>query len=130
MVRYPREHGGDQPNRPCNRIHDGLGAGVVVASGAAPIIEDNDIWANAGAGVMVLNAPSTVRANRIHDGQEAGILIWSTAAPRVEENQIWANAQAGIEIRNAGTHPIVRANRIHDGLHWGDKISASAAPLL
>jgi parallel beta-helix repeat protein len=108
-------------------------AGISVDDGASPRIEENEIWANSGAGISIgarnivltgfrwnnAGTDPLVQANRVHDGVGPGILVWGGASPRIEENQIWANALAGIEIRGRGTDPLVRANRVHDGQNQG-----------
>ena len=58
------------------QIHQAKGVGVLVCDHARGLIEDNDICANARAGVAILSGGNpTVRLNKIHDGKDSGVLI-------------------------------------------------------
>ena len=78
-------------------------------------LEDNDISANALAGVEIKNGGNpTLRRNRIHDGQQAGVSVYDNGVGTLEDNDISANALAGVEIKTGG-NPTLRGNRIHEG---------------
>ena len=110
-------------------VHDGRYSGILIAGGASPRIEENEIWAHASSGVAVEDSESnpTVRANRIHDCDEHGIQVAEGAAPRIEENEIWSNGGAQVVVQGTGTDPIIQANRIHDGA-WGVVVQEGACP--
>lgn len=114
--------------RSCS-IHDGDASGIYVGLGAAPLIEDNEVWGNFdeiwidGSGTDPL-----IRANRLHNGRVGGIWVTDGAAPRIEENEVWGNDFPGIRIEGAGTDPLVRANRVHEGQHHGIWVTDGAAP--
>jgi F-box protein 11 len=89
--------------RVCVMVHDkGLGQ-----------LEDNDITANARAGVVIRSGGNpTLRRNMIHDGRRSGIYIYNHGLGVVEGNDITENGLAGIEVSSGG-RPVVRGNRIH-----------------
>jgi parallel beta-helix repeat protein len=130
---------GTDPLVRANRVHDGVGPGILVWGGASPRIEENQIWANALAGIDIRGRGTDplVRANRVHHGQGQGIFVHDGkttgimsggASPRIEGNEIWANRSAGIWISGAGTSPVIVANTVRDGLADGICVLESASP--
>jgi parallel beta-helix repeat protein len=98
-----------------NKIHDSKSAGIFVNTNGQGLIEANEIWGNARAGISIASgANPTVRNNKIHDGKDAGIFVNDKGRGLIEGNQIWGNAEAGIGIVS-GSSPTVRNNQIHDG---------------
>jgi len=102
-----------------NEVHQAKGVGVLVCDHARGLIEDNDIYANARAGVAILSGGNpVVRANRIHDGKDSGVLVSERGRGRIEENDIFGNLRAGVAILREGS-PFVTRNRIYGGLDSG-----------
>jgi F-box protein 11 len=97
-----------------------MGDGIRVVDGASPRIEANEIWANAGAGVHIMD-PFAL------ENRQRG-LADPDASPRIEENDIWGNALPGIAISDAGIDALVRANRVHDGQSTGITVTDGSAP--
>jgi len=98
-----------------NKVHRAKGVGVLVYDHARGLVEDNDICANARAGVSILSGGNpVVRLNRIHDGQDSGVLVSERGRGRIEENDIFSNLRAGVAILREGA-PFVARNRIFDG---------------
>lgn len=111
-------HGGADPRLRRNRIHDGTGSGVFVYENGQGTLEDNDIFANALAGVSVNGANPMLRRNRIHDGKSGGVFLYQNAHGTLEDNDIFGNALAGVSIKTAG-NPTLRRNRIYEGKSVG-----------
>jgi nitrous oxidase accessory protein NosD len=102
-----------------NQVHKAKGVGVLVCDHARGVIEDNDIAANARAGVAILSGGNpVVRNNRIHDGRDSGVLVSEKGRGRIEGNDIFANMRAGVAILREGA-PLVARNRIHNGFDSG-----------
>jgi parallel beta-helix repeat protein len=99
-------------------------------NGASPQIDENDVWDNAGQGMMIAGAGTDplVRANRVHDNPSDGIDVRDGATPRIEGNVVRSNGLGGIVVAGAGTDPVVRANRVHDGLGNGIFAVGGASP--
>ena len=75
-------------------------------------LEDNEIFANAFAGVQIREGSNPMlRRNRIHDGSQAGVFVYQSGLGMLEDNEIFANANAGILITEGG-NPVLRRNRI------------------
>ncbi|MAQ95971.1 MAG: hypothetical protein CMM84_20890 [Rhodothermaceae bacterium] len=112
-------HSGADPVVRGNRIHDGKQAGVFVYEDGRGTYEDNDVFANAGAGFAVQEgADPVVRGNRIHHGKQSGVYIHTDGRGTYEDNDVFANAYSGFEVKT-GADPVVRGNRIHDGKGGG-----------
>ena len=61
-------------------IHNSLDAGIGVSDGASPLLEDNQIWANAfGIVISGVRTDPLVRGNRVHDGEGHGIWVYDGA---------------------------------------------------
>ena len=102
-----------------NEVHHAKGVGVLVCDHARGLIEDNDVSANARAGVAILSGGDPiVRINKIHDGKDSGVLISERGRGRVEENDIFSNLRAGVAILREGS-PFVTRNRIYSGFDSG-----------
>ena len=112
-------HGGADPRLRRNRIHSGRQAGVYVYDNGQGTLEDNEIFANANAGVDIATGGNpTLRRNRIHDGKSAGVHVHDNGQGTLEDNEISANALVGVAIATGG-NPTLRRNRIHDGKRSG-----------
>jgi parallel beta-helix repeat protein len=112
-------HGGADPILRGNRIHDGQSAGVFIYDHSRGLVEDNDIFANAGSNVSISEGSDPVlRGNRIHDGQSSGVFVYSQGRGTLENNDVYANGSTGIAIKE-GADPILRNNRIYNGHQSG-----------
>ena len=61
-----------------NKIWGGKNGGVLIYNGGLGIIEDNEIFDNAMAGVWIKTESNPIlRRNKIHDGHEGGICIFN-----------------------------------------------------
>jgi len=61
------------------------------------VIEHNDIFRNAQAGVLISNQSNpTLRFNRVFDGQAAGVEITNGATATLESNKIFNNRFGGL----------------------------------
>lgn len=65
-------------NRRGNAIFNGNQGGVYIFGDGRGLIEGNDIYGNALAGIQIrTNSCPIVRHNKIHDGQHGGIYVVS-----------------------------------------------------
>ncbi len=95
-----------------NRIHDGGGYGVLVSSGATGMLEHNEIFSNAGAGVGIgRHGDPTLRDNTIRDNRKSGVAVFEGGRGTLEGNEILGNAFAGVLVSGEGA-PVVLKNRI------------------
>ena len=84
---------------------------MLVTQNGLGTLEDNEIFANASAGVEIREGGNpTLRRNRIHGGKQAGVLVGQNGLGTLEENEIFANAFSGVEVRNGG-NPTLHRNR-------------------
>lgn len=61
-----------------NKIWGGKNGGVLIYNGGLGIIEENEIFDNAMAGVWIKTESNPIlRRNKIHDGHEGGICIFN-----------------------------------------------------
>jgi parallel beta-helix repeat protein len=112
-------HSGADPHLRSNRIHDGKEAGVFVYENGQGTLEENEIVANAGAGVKITEyGKPTLRSNRIHDGKTVGVIVHTNGQGTLEGNEIFANALNGVAITNGG-NPTLRRNSIFQNGYEG-----------
>jgi hypothetical protein len=80
------------------------------------VLEDNDIFSNALAGVEIRSgADPLLEGNRVHTQSQSGVLCLDNGRGMLKGNDIWGNAMAGVEV-TTGAQPVLGpANRIHDG---------------
>lgn len=127
-----------------NAIFNGNQGGVYIFGDGRGLIESNDIYGNALAGIQIrTNSCPIVRHNKIHDGQHGGIYVVSGRRGRrgfspvaggetdgrfvsfsalqhekgqgvIEENEVYSNTLAGVWV-TTGSTPVLRKNRIHSG---------------
>ena len=72
------------------------------------ILEENDIFRNTQAGVLISNQSNpTLRRNRIFDGQAAGIEITNNASATLEANKVFNNKFGGICLAS-GVRPVLK----------------------
>ena len=72
------------------------------------ILEENDIFRNAQAGVLISTQSHPVlRRNRIFDGLAAGVEITNNATATLEYNQIFNNRFGGLCLAS-GVNPILK----------------------
>jgi parallel beta-helix repeat protein len=101
-----------------------------VYNGGLGIIEHNEIFDNAMAGVWIKTESNPVlRCNKIHDGRDGGICVFNAGRGVLEENDIFRNAQAGVLISNQ-SNPTLRRNRIFDGQAAGVEITNGSTATL
>ena len=74
----------------------------------AGVLEENDIFRNAQAGVLISTQSHPVlRRNRIYDGQAAGVEITNNATASLEFNKIFNNKFGGLCLAS-GVNPILK----------------------
>uniref|UniRef100_A0A672MXH3 F-box only protein 11 n=1 Tax=Sinocyclocheilus grahami TaxID=75366 RepID=A0A672MXH3_SINGR len=118
------QHGGIYSNSPCsvcfcfnptlrrNKIHDGRDGGICIFNGGRGLLEENDIFRNAQAGVLIsTNSHPVLRKNRIFDGFAAGIEITNHATATLEGNQIFNNRFGGLFLAS-GVNVTMKDNKI------------------
>ena len=94
---------GGNPSLRRNRIHHGMSAGVHVYNRGHGTLEDNDIFANAGAAIEVKGESNpTLRRNRIHDGKASGLFFHTKGQGTCEDNEIFANSSLRGEKKKGG----------------------------
>lgn len=72
------------------------------------ILEENDIFQNAQAGVLIsTQSQPSLRRNRIFDGLAAGLEITNNATATLEENKIFNNKFGGLCLAS-GVKPILK----------------------
>lgn len=73
------------------------------------VLEENDIFRNAQAGVLIsTQSHPMLRNNRIFDGLAAGVEITNNATATLENNQIFNNRFGGLCLAS-GVHPTVKS---------------------
>lgn len=80
------------------RIHDGKENGIFFSgNGTLGTLEDNDIFANALAGVDITRGHPTLRRNRITKNGDVGVKVWSRRSPVgggiFEDNDLCGNVK-------------------------------------
>ena len=69
---------GSNPTICCNKIWGGQNGGVLVYNGGLGLLEQNEIFDNAMAGVWIkTDSNPTLRRNKIYDGRDGGICIFN-----------------------------------------------------
>lgn len=107
-----------------NRIHDGKQSGIFVYEQGRGTFEDNEVYGNTKAGIVVTEGGDpVVRRNRIHDGKASGIFIYEQGRGTFEDNEVFVNALDGVVVKGGGD-PVVRRNRIHHGNQSGIFVNA------
>ncbi|VDL67405.1 unnamed protein product [Nippostrongylus brasiliensis] len=78
------------------------------------MLEDNDIYRNAQAGVLISTESNpTLRRNRIFEGKAAGVEITNGASATLEANQLFHNKFGGLCLAT-DVKPVLRDNKIYD----------------
>ncbi len=96
------------------QIHDSKSIGISVSDHGQGIIEDCDIFSNAGAGLEIKKIGNPiVRRCKIHHGSRDGIIVAEKGVGVVEGCDIFGNGRAGIGIERGG-NVLVRLCQIHD----------------
>lgn len=100
------------------RIFEGKAAGIDIYSGAAGIIEDCEIYANAIVGIAVGNgARPAIRRCRIHDGKAVGVQYRPGGGGTIEDCEIYANNKTSSlkpeMLIEQGSNPSVLRCKIH-----------------
>ncbi|VDO32166.1 unnamed protein product [Haemonchus placei] len=121
---------GSNPKITRNRIWGGQNGGVLVYNGGLGMLEDNEIFDNAMAGVWIkTDSHPTLRRNKIYDGRDGGVCIFNNGRGLLEDNDIYRNAQAGVLI-STESNPTLRRNRIFEGKAAGVEITNGASATL
>jgi F-box protein 11 len=101
-----------------------------VYNNGAGVLEDNEIFDNAMAGVWIkTDSHPVLRRNKIYDGRDGGVCIFTKGRGLLEDNDIYRNAQAGVLI-STESHPTLRRNRIFEGRAAGIEITNGATATL
>ncbi len=93
-----------------NRIHGTRakdGAGIVLMGGVKCIVEENEVFHNAGAGVSVLGHP-TVRRNHIYQNGGSAVQLGKYGGGVFEENDLRDNKRGPWDIDDANTGNVIR----------------------
>lgn len=102
----------------------------MIYNGGQGILEDNEIFDNAMAGVWIKTDSNPIlRRNKIHDGHEGGVCIFNNGKGVLEENDIFRNSLTGVLI-STSSYPVLRRNRIFDGGAAGIEITNGAGTLI
>ena len=79
-----------------NKIFGGKNGGVLIYNSGEGLLEENDIYGNALAGVWIKTDSNPVlRRNKIYNGKEGGVCIFNSGRGVLEENDIFNNALTG-----------------------------------
>jgi F-box protein 11 len=101
------------------RVHDGKTGGIVFSDQAAGTIEECEIDANAGPGLLLRTAADPIVRNcRIHGGRDAGIVIAEGGRGLFEACDIYGNVGPNVQLSDNAT-PIFRHSRIFEGQQAG-----------
>lgn len=102
---------------------------MLIYNGGLGILEDNEIFDNAMAGVWIKTESNPIlRRNKIHDGHEGGVCIFNNGKGLLEDNDIFRNALTGVLISSQSS-PVMRRNRIFGGGAAGIEITNGAGLL-
>jgi parallel beta-helix repeat protein len=102
-----------------SRLHHGWEAGLLVFDGARGRYEENDIFANALAGVAVTAGGDPLVAQcRIRDGKKVGVDVFQGGRGRFERNDIAGNSASGVSVREGGD-PVLIGNTIRGNAETG-----------
>jgi parallel beta-helix repeat protein len=112
-----------------NLIHGCRQSGILIFDNGKGILEHNEIYENAYAGIEIKTLGDPIlRHNIIRDGKQNGILIYADGRGTFEDNDILRNKFPQIAIFFNG-NPLFRSNRIYDGKQNGVFIFASGLGL-
>lgn len=79
-----------------NKIFGGKNGGVLIYNSGEGLLEENDIYGNALAGVWIkTDSNPMLRRNKIYNGKEGGVCIFNSGRGVLEENDIFNNALTG-----------------------------------
>ena len=80
-----------------NKIFGGKNGGVLIYNSGEGLLEENDIYGNALAGVWIkTDSNPTLRRNKIYDGKEGGVCIFNSGRGVLKENDIFNNTLTGL----------------------------------
>ncbi len=92
-------HGGADPRLRKNRIHDGKSEGICVYDSGQGTLEDNDIFSNAGPGIVIGQCGNPVlRRNRINRNCGEAIRILERGSGTIENNDLRNNIKGAWKI--------------------------------
>ena len=92
----PLSRTGSNPHIRRNKIFGGKNGGVLIYNSGEGVLEDNDIYGNALAGVWIkTDSNPTLRRNKIYNGKEGGVCIFNSGRGLLEDNDIFNNVLSG-----------------------------------
>ena len=92
-----------------NNIHDGKEAGVYVHDRGLGILEDNDITANAEAGVVIETGGNpTLRRKRINRNEHAAVRVHQSGKGVFEDNDLTGNNKGAWDIASDSQNDVAR----------------------
>lgn len=96
-----------------NKIHDGNQSGIYVYENGEGVIEDNDIFDNAHAGIEIKDGGNpTLRKNRINNNGFNGIWIYDSAGGTFEDNDLKDNKIGAWDISDDSKSKIISSGNI------------------
>ena len=88
---------GSNPHIRRNKIFGGKNGGVLIYNSGKGVLEDNDIYGNALAGVWIkTDSNPTLKRNKIYNGKEGGVCIFNSGRGLLEDNDIFNNSLSGM----------------------------------
>ncbi len=94
-------HNGADPRLRKNRIHDGKAEGISIYDNGLGILEENDVYSNAGSGMAISKSGSpTIRKNRINKNGGEAIRVFEGGQGTIEENDLRDNLKGPWSVSN------------------------------
>ena len=96
-----------------NRIYDGRQSGIYIHEQGQGMIEENDIFANANAGIAIRSGGNpTVRSNRIYENAYQAIWVYTQGGGRFENNDLRNNKKGAWDIAEDCLPNVTRKDNI------------------
>ena len=106
------------------------GAGVVSGEDSLPRLHGNDVHHNGLSGVMCTSSSAAqILGNSIHHNFRAGVVASGTSSPVVRGNDVHSNDGVGLLCTRAST-PKLEENTVHANVLRGIEIGENAKPVL
>lgn len=101
LCRHLTVRTGSHPTIRRNKIFGGKNGGILIYNSGEGLLEENDIYSNALAGVWIKTSSNPIlRRNKIYNGKEGGVCIFNGGRGILEENDIFNNALTGWSLRS------------------------------
>jgi parallel beta-helix repeat protein len=113
-----------------NLVYRNMGAGIGVANEAEPIIRGNTCKENLRAGIGCRKSNPIITDNQCFQNIRAGIGCRESSRPVMRGNKCYQNRRAGIGIRMDGTAPVIEANECYENEMAGIGCRDGAIPIL